>query len=299
MCKKIKIADGLEMTPGKIESKRVVITKTMAEQILKRYQDYIDSLPETERKKKNRRISPKVIDKYSKDMINNNFNGMMNDDICFDENGILINGHHRIHSIIVTGLDFECFVKFNVKPNPSMDKGRRRNDVDNLIMFSDVPDDIINNDTNGLVTFLLSYLGFSSNYTLEDKENFYKEYEDDFRTMLNQFNFPHVKLYSVVEIYTAFFIAYLNGISLTELQGFYDTLRSNMTSGHICDNVVFKLRNWMDNNISGSSSVKKERYIRCLYAIQAYHENKVKANPRSNRLSMQPVYHITYNGVTF
>lgn len=321
MCGKriIKIADGIEMTVGEIVSEKVVITPLMAQQILKMYTDYLNTLTPDERQNQNRKIQMKRVRRYAKDMLNNNFNGTLNDDICFNKYGVIINGHHRLHALIEASksnpnVTLEVFVKYNVPGDPNMDKGKARSDMDNLLMFStNIPKNIIKACVDGTASFLLQNLGYHE-CSVTDKEAFYVYFSKQLSDLINQFTFQKgLRTFGATDVYAAVFVSYLNGVPITELNAFYTMLRTgqvDITNPHPSSNVVSNLHTWMlAESGKSSSSDKKERYFRILYAIKAFHEKvpNVKPGVRArykdgkviNKFLQGPVYHITYNGRTF
>jgi hypothetical protein len=247
----------------------------------------------------NRHLSEKRVEAYAQAMRDEKWIPNTNDDITFDENDILTNGQHRLKAITKSGVSIECFVKFGVPHNPYMDKGLQRTDVSSLELFSDLPKDIITKDTIALATFILPHLGFSGSVTLPIKEDFLKYFKVEIQNFLKDVRITHCRYFSANHIFSALFVAYINGVPATELQKFYDILRKGIAGGDIYADIIFKFRNWQINNNSTSTSNKMEAYARCQAAIYGYVQKDLKMNPGNKKKVFTPVYPITYNGITY
>ena len=79
----------------------------------------------------NRRLEKRRISKYAQDMINNNWQ-MSNDDICFDKEGFLQNGQHRLQAVVDAQKPIMMSFKFGMDHQAltSMDEGRSRSNLD-------------------------------------------------------------------------------------------------------------------------------------------------------------------------
>lgn len=247
----------------------------------------------------NRHISDKRVNAYAQAMLDGKWIGCGNDDITFDENGILTNGQHRLKAVIQSGVTIECFVKEGVPHNPYMDKGLQRTDVSSLELFSKLPKDIITKDTIALATFILPHLGFHGSTTLPIKEDFLEYFQKDIHNFLRDVKITHCRFFSANHIFTALFVAYINGVPANEIQNFYDILRKGTANGDIYADIVIRFRNWQINNNSSSSSAKIEAYARCQAALYGYVQKDLKMNAGNKRKVFTPIYSITYNGVTY
>lgn len=76
---------------------------------------------------RNRALSQTSIRQWADDMVNGRwtFNGMP---ICFDREGRLINGQHRLHAIVMAGVTIQMLVVYGLEPSSqmTMDIGRTR-----------------------------------------------------------------------------------------------------------------------------------------------------------------------------
>lgn len=272
---------------SEVTSKKMVITPAIA-------QDWLDN-----RNSHNRHMSEKRADAYAQAMRDGKWKGCSNDDITFDENGILTNGQHRLRAIVKSGVSIECFVKEGVEHNPYMDKGLQRTDLSSLELFSDLPKEIITKDTIALATFMLPHLGVHGSTTLPLKEDFLLCFKKEIQDFLRDVKFTHCRFFSANHIFAALFVAYINGVSATEIQNFYDILRKGTANGDVYADIVIRFRNWQMANNNSSSSNKIEAYARCQAALYGYVQKDLKMNAGNKRKVFTPVYSITYNGITY
>ncbi len=86
-------------------------------------------------KRINRKLSPDTIAAYARDMVNGRWQES-NDAICFDTNGHLINGQHRLNAICLADVSVKMIVRRGVskKAQEAMDQGRPRKIPDVLYM---------------------------------------------------------------------------------------------------------------------------------------------------------------------
>jgi len=77
--------------------------------------------------KNNRNVMPKVVDSYAKDLVEGKWI-IGTSSICFDINGNLIDGQHRLHAIIKAGIPVRMEVKRNLSEDAfkAMDIGKIR-----------------------------------------------------------------------------------------------------------------------------------------------------------------------------
>lgn len=246
----------------------------------------------------NRHLSQKRVDAYVEAMLQGKWIPYTNDDITFDENGILTNGQHRLHAIVKSGISQKFHVKYGVPHNPYMDKPLQRSDMNNLELAGNIPLDIITKDTMGMSAFLLQFVGCYGTVTLVHKENFLNYFENELREFVKNIKFQHCKYFSVAPIYSALFVSYLNGVSIDDLNSFHEILRTGQT---IDSNAfpIIKYRNWQIENPANHRPVQIETYARCQNAIYAYVNKKTTMNPGSNRKTFSPVYVLKYKGYEY
>tara|TARA_S200002703_G_scaffold97263_2_gene83989 strand:- start:905 stop:1723 length:819 start_codon:yes stop_codon:yes gene_type:complete len=83
----------------------------------------------------NRKSNATSFGKYKRDMASNNWQ-LNGETICVDWNGILMNGHHRLHSCVAANTPFQTVVVKNLDPKcvKTIDSGKKRSFADQLTM---------------------------------------------------------------------------------------------------------------------------------------------------------------------
>ena len=89
----------------------------------------------------NRRVDTKRVGKYARDMQEGRWKASPQDLICFDTEGKLMNGQHRLNAVVKAKVPTIFFVATDCPPELQivMDKGRPRRVADTLHMFHNVP----------------------------------------------------------------------------------------------------------------------------------------------------------------
>lgn len=89
-----------------------------------------------ENNKRNRAISKTLVKKYAKMMMEGEWYST-HQSIAIDENGILVDGQHRLLACIEANASLKTIVVRNAKQNPYLDMGKNRNWSDNLNIATD------------------------------------------------------------------------------------------------------------------------------------------------------------------
>lgn len=134
----------------------------------------------TKRRVKNRPIKKGRVLQYKSDMAAGRFYPN-NDSICFDAEGYLINGHHRLQACIKAGTPFKSFVHYNLDPRAfvTMDVPAARSMAD-VLDLSMIPNARIIGPALLLwARFQAGKLdGGSMNLTFQDQEDVYRANKD-------------------------------------------------------------------------------------------------------------------------
>jgi hypothetical protein len=105
---------------GKIDGEILEISPDNAKYILNNYS-----------RKNNRKISEAVVTNYSNYMKQGEW--VISEPIAFDNNGIILNGHHRLHAVIMSKMTVAFNVMYEIEPDafPAYDghKGRTAGDT--------------------------------------------------------------------------------------------------------------------------------------------------------------------------
>ena len=110
--------------------------------------------------------------------------------IAIDENGKLLDGHHRLTAIVNTGIGVDMMVAFNAVESTKIDIGASRNDRDSLYMSGMIEKGSTEyvNVTYPLLTFI-GNISFGQEraraMTSLEKHYAFKKYEDDITPIVN------------------------------------------------------------------------------------------------------------------
>ena len=146
---------------------RVLITPEMAEEWL------------THNHADNRTLRKSTVNKYVNDMKNGNWT-LNTDCVAFDTEGRLIQGQHRLHAVVKSGLSEWMHVMFEFDNKDSamqnFDRGAMRNLAD-IIRISGIDDDVYANGYRTVNAYMRLKLGnghFSQNDTIDFIKTNYK-----------------------------------------------------------------------------------------------------------------------------
>lgn len=116
----------------------------------------------------NRSIKIQRRNMYASDMESVNWDMLTTDNaITFDEDGMLKNGHHRLHSIVKSGVPIKMIVYLDASKDIKIfDKGGVRTTIDTLRMQG-LDKELLNNNTVSVVKYLFKAI-IASNDTISD-----------------------------------------------------------------------------------------------------------------------------------
>ena len=127
--------------------------------------------------KGNRRINKGRVNEYAEYMAQGKF-VLNNDCICFDEDGTLVNGHHRLWACIQSGASFEAFVKRNMPKDAVYDRGYNRTMGDAMYMAGKIAKEHSSNSYSGVANeYVRITRGFNKKVGVEE-QNFLIANED-------------------------------------------------------------------------------------------------------------------------
>lgn len=233
-----------------IETKLETITPDLAEELLKS-------------NIKNRSVSPKLVEKYANDMLNNLW-GLTHQGIALYEDYTIADGQHRLMAIVKSKRPQKMLVTYGLAKEQSVeiDVHRPRSVMDGITIggFSEW----INSRHVAMANFLTHPTRLSTQQTvlfLEDIKHsaqFAIEHLASNRRYLTQ-NI----------IYAAVCIAHLNGVSPTKLARFCALYYSGNVEGKT-ENAVIRLRDEFMNNTKTGWADRWEKYLKAQRAIQAF-----------------------------
>lgn len=243
--------------------------------------------------KKNRNISMSKVSLYAKDMISGNWSADTIDSIAFDSKGILINGQHRLKAIVKSGQTINALVSFGVSPHMGMDAGKTRSIKDNAIMFDDCDSRLTEKKYSICLSVLKNVVRFSTgkyisnpNLTQYDYINLANKYADDFITLIDNGLFSSISVgigggkrrqITCASVFSAYFLAYKNGVSLDVLKHIHSTL-SDVSNSSSYDKPILALRDVLLSVIGGGYEPDWLRHCStqyCISQVEKKSRNKV------------------------
>ncbi len=128
-----------------------------------------------ERNTDNRRLDKNRVKRYALDMVRDKWK-INNDDICFLESGILLNGQHRLKAVIESKRTIKMSFKFGLTDDviPTVDEGKSRTNLDILRIMHQPGTQKTISATN----YLMEQKGHKSSCPRMDVLDFYKKHFD-------------------------------------------------------------------------------------------------------------------------
>lgn len=212
----------------------------------------------------NRTISADCVKKYAQHMKR----GTWETDnptqfIMFDEDGVLINGHHTLRAVIRSGCTVKLYFMFDMKRSPHIDSGRMRSEADRFAIMYGI---------KGRYSYkrAVSICNILNRFGVVDLITDTERWEYINRNIAH---FNHINLMrgkagtglSTAPIFAAMFIAKKNGANPASLQHFWEVLQDGAIRNQN-DRSIINLRDWLMR--SGARSRNNTLYRRnTLYVV--------------------------------
>lgn len=201
--------------------------------------------------KGNRKLAPAVVKMFARDMASGNWK-CTHQAIAFDENGVLIDGHHRLSAVIKAGVNVNMLVARNV-PHDTIeyvDTGRCRSLRDTLYYVDGFESPALRN-SNTLATLKLAVqYGYKSDWQLSNAERmaFLEHFKKEFE-MLYSASISRHDPSMTAPIRAGLFAGLLCGEKYEDIYNFCSVWSNSDTRG--CEDrnytVILNLRRQLDN----------------------------------------------------
>ena len=193
----------------------------------------------------NRPLSKATVNKYRRHMERGTWDEETPTQfIMFDEDGVLINGHHTLTALRQSGKTIRLFFMFNVKRSEYIDAGRRRTEADriSMAMASDRSETASYQRAVAMCN-VISECTEVKMVTEAERFAFIKLFKHDFGWATDTLSMSKAKL-STAPIRAAFLLAKMAGASAAKLEHFYEVLVSGYSK---CpeDRIIIRLRDWL------------------------------------------------------
>lgn len=218
----------------------------------------------------NRKISRGTVEAYVQDMLAGNWDESIGVAISIDDNGILRDGQHRLAAIVESGMSIHTWVCRGVSPDGIYDNNRKRSNSDQItIMRSDY--DAVYKSTRyiSVARAIIGYNGGNARRVVTPKEII--NFTDAHKTVLDEFflNIPQgsVPKISLAVVHLSLFMAYVDGVDLTDILDFYEVLCTGMSTTPE-EFPIISYRNYLKD--SPTTPVINPEICRCQYALKKY-----------------------------
>jgi len=216
-----------------------------------------------ERNTDNRRLSPHRIDSYARSIIAGKWK-VNNDDICFDKDGILLNGQHRLAAVVKAKMTIKMSFKFGLNDDiiPTIDEGKRRTNLDVMRLMKEPG----TNKTLSATNYVMEQTGKRSRMPREEQLAFHRRHYDA-ATFACQLT---TKPFARNPVHAALLRAYYH-VDSERLNKFIYILNSGVWDGHPANNAAFRLRRYIEAHRHGHTGTARcELYQKTESAVKHF-----------------------------
>lgn len=192
----------------------------------------------------NRPLSKATVNKYRRHMERGTWDEEVPSQfILFDEDGVLIDGHHRLTALRQSGKTVRLYFMFNVKKSQYIDAGRRRTEADRIAMTMNDRSEKASYQRAVAMCNVISECTDVEMVTEAERFAFIKLFKYDFQWATEALSMTKAKL-STAPIRTAFLLAKMAGASGAKLEHFWEVLVSGYSK---CpeDRIIIRLRDYL------------------------------------------------------
>ena len=218
----------------------------------------------------NRKISKATVAAYTQDILAGNWDEAVGDAISIDEDGILRNGQHRCTAIVQAGIGIHSWVCRNVSRDGIYDNNRKRSNSDQIYIMRPDFDSIYK--TTRYISIARTIIAEHSGYArrpVTPKEII--EFTDKHKEDLDAFflNIPQstVPKISLAVVHLSLFMAFMDGVDLSDILDFYDVLCTGMSTRQE-EFPIIAYRNYLKDSKSVGMLIME--ITRCQYALKKY-----------------------------
>lgn len=239
---------------NKLRFEEKYITPKMAEALLRKNET-------------NRTLSLKTVEAYAEDMRQGHWDYRSDCGISIDSEGILRDGQHRLNAIIKYGKPVKFVIRYNASSTGIYDAGRKRSDRDQLNMSrSDLPAVMRQTRFISLVRMLIS--GDSGAKVTASQISDYIDNNFDKLAEFAPITNTTVSKITTVTVYYSLYLAYLNGVAMTDIKHFMEILRSGMSETPR-DYPIIAYRNYL-LSLGGTVHATRDEVCKCQGALKKY-----------------------------
>lgn len=221
----------------------------------------------------NRKISKGTVQAYMNDILAGNWDESVGVAISIDENGVLRDGQHRLTAIVQAGVGIHTWVCRNVSSDGIYDNNRKRSNSDQIsIMRADF--DGVYKSTR-YISIARSIINHNNNPNLNHRMvtpkeiiDFTEKHKDDLDGFFLNMPMTTVPKISLAVVHLALFMAYMDGVDISDIMDFYEVLCSGMSTKQE-EFPVIAYRNYL-KDVGNSVVITYAEIARCQYALKKY-----------------------------
>lgn len=224
---------------------------------------------------RNRSLSKGTVSAYADDIIADNWDEETGSAICFDKNGLLRDGQHRLASIIKANVPLNTWVCRNVTSDGIYDSNRRRTNVDQIkIKCPDLESIYKSNRYVSVARILVAYsrkesLRRKNTVTASEIIDFTNEHKEELNAFFSAIPVTRsVPKISVAVVIASLYSAYAYGIDINKIEYFYNVLCDGVGKSEK-DASIIAYRDYLlrlDRNLDSTIP----DIARCQYALKKY-----------------------------
>lgn len=220
----------------------------------------------------NRSISKGTVQAYMNDILAGNWDESTGDSISIDKDGILRNGQHRLTAIVQAGKGIHTWVCRKVSKDGIYDNNRKRSNSDQIsIMRADFENVYKSTRYISIARALITELDnrVLARRTVTPKEiiDFTEKHKEDLDGFFLNFPQTTVTKISLAVVHLSLFMAYMNGVDISDLMDFYDVLCSGMSTKPE-EFPIIAYRNYLKD--TSYVAITHIEIGRCQYALKKY-----------------------------
>lgn len=238
----------------------------------------------------NRKIHDATYSVYKHDVENHKWD-ITGDSIVCNVYGEMWDGQHRCEGVLLANKPIETFIIYGINPSKHKDTGRRRTILDNLVLGSDIPKEYLSKKIVSMCGFFsvtfFKCVGKANETQVEEFVEEYKTYLDAFIPLLKTSS-TRGNPYNRNPVYSAFFVALVNGMDVKQLQICKTILDTNIfqTYGTTYTENDFKaMRVFQSYAMSnGTHTVRdaNQMFIKCIIALHDIYTKRPNATRKYN-----------------
>lgn len=216
----------------------------------------------------NRTLSDKLVQKYTQDILSDNWS-VTHQGIAFYDDNSLADGQHRLESIVQANKPVYMYVTYGLKKEQSIhiDMHRPRSVIDGIKIGQ--LSDWIEAKHVAMVSVLVNPKRLPVNEVI----HFLNSIEDSAKFAVSCFPTNRRYLTSSI-IHAAICAAHYNGVNEDKLRRFGEVLLNGVSEGRK-EKVIVLVRDMFIRNINNGSQHKHEKFLKVQRAIQLFDNNEI------------------------